>query len=411
MKRKYELSQNEAFDWANQCPKAVTWLSKLQKKAENAWRLWIYCTQVGKTPDELLALKQDAGSREAEFLLDNFVANPTQLSNSVKVNVVIAVKSFYKHNYRELAKACGQITLTKVFPYRRHTKEELVRMHRAAQNPRDRALITFVWSSAIARDSLTRLTWGNLEQGWTDKQVPSISLSSEIIKGHGIGRYKGVEQHTFLTPEAKRDLIDYRLWLLHTKKVTSDNSEPIFRDLHPPYGAITGMSLNKIAGMLSRRSGVKFGWHDGRRYVETALEQININPNWARKIRGRKVKGEEAPYSRPAVEQLRSKYLEAVPLLEFTQPTQLMELQKRQEVVERLTSKLVNGQPLSAEDNDNIKRYSIKLVQQATQRTRHNGGQVDCDFEEICETQLLSYLQAGWTIVHKLSDGQVIVKR
>jgi len=411
MKRKYELSQTEAFDWANQCPKAVTWLSKLQKKAENAWRLWIYCTQVGKTPDQLLVLKKDPASRDAEFLLDSFVANPTALSNSVKVNVVIAVKSFYKHNYCELARACGQITLTKVFPYRRHTKEELVKICRACQNPRDRALITFVWSSAIARDSLTRLTWGNLEQGWTDKQVPSISLQSEIIKGHGIGRYKGVEQHTFLTPEAKRDLIDYRLWLLHTKKLTSDNSEPIFRDLHPPYGAITGMSLNKIAGMLSRRSGVKFGWHDARRYVETVLEEIKIHPNWARKIRGRKVKGEEAPYSRPAIEQLRKAYAEAVPLLEFTQPTQLMELQKRQEIVEVLTDKLMHGEPLGDEDKANIKRYSIKLAQRKTLATRHNGGAIDCDFDQIAETQLLSYLQAGWSIVHKLSDGQLIVKR
>ncbi|MFQ6068804.1 MAG: hypothetical protein ACE5KD_04585 [Candidatus Bathyarchaeia archaeon] len=63
---------------------------------------------MGKTPEELLALKDDPRSREAEYLLDQFVADKfvtddtLELPNSVKVNTVIAVKSFYKHNYREL---------------------------------------------------------------------------------------------------------------------------------------------------------------------------------------------------------------------------------------------------------------------------------------------------------------------
>ena len=55
--------------------------------------------------------------------------------------------------------------------------------------------------------------------------------------------------------------------------------------------------------------------------VETALEEVGIHPNWARKIRGRKVRGEESPYSQPEVEKLRAKYREAVPLLQFTVET------------------------------------------------------------------------------------------
>jgi hypothetical protein len=41
----------------------------------------------------------------------------------------------------------------------------------------------------------------------------------------------------------------------------------------------------------------------------------------------------------------------------------------------------------------------------------HNGGDCGEDFEEINESQLLQYLKTGWQIVHRLANGEVIVKR
>lgn len=417
--RKYKMTGPEVLgSWVVDYPKVTAWLSKLQKKERNAWNLWLYCDMVGKNPDELLALKDEPRSRDAEFLLDNFAANETSgLPNSVLCNVVNSVKSFYTHNYADLARACARIEQIKLRPYRKHSKEEMLKVYRACQNPRDRALITFTWSTAIARETLTKIQWKHLEANWQAQEFPHIALPDKLLKGHGLGRYRGVEQHTFLTPEAKRDLIDYKDWLERVKglKLTTDSA--VFMELHAPCKAIGYTSMSKIATVLSRRSGVPFSWHDARRYVETALEETKINPNWARKIRGRKVKGEEAPYSRPAVEQLRKAYSEAVPLLEFTQPTQLIELQKRQEAIEQL----VDG--LTAEQKETMEKYGLRIEKRLGSmlkkrlsarkkpETRHNGGSIDCTFKEICETELLSYLQAGWTIVHKLSDGQIIVKR
>ncbi|MFX1538303.1 MAG: hypothetical protein ACFFDI_29285 [Promethearchaeota archaeon] len=51
--------------------------------------------------------------------------------------------------------------------------------------------------------------------------------------------------------------------------------------------------------------------------METALENVATPSNWIQKIKGRKVRGEDAPYSKPAIEQLRAKYREALPDLEF----------------------------------------------------------------------------------------------
>jgi len=412
LKKKYELSKDEVIGaWGKNHPKVMTWLAKLQRKTNPAWFLWIYCKTTNKTPDELLTLKKTSTSNEAEYLLDTFVADQNlDIPNSVKVGIVITVKSFYKHNYCDLAKASGQISFTKQKPYRRHTKEELVKIYRAAHTPRDRALITFTWSTSIAKESLTKVKWSHLDSDWETQEIPHISLPSEMVKGHGIGKYKGVEQHTFLTPEAKRDLLEYKDWLERVKgvKVTSDCT--IF--------TVNENALSKIAMVLGRRSGVPFGWHDARRYVETALEETKINPNWARKIRGRKVRGEEAPYSRPAVEQLRRAYSEAVPLLEFTQQTQLAELQKRQDEIEEI----VNG--LSAEQKEKMERYGLTIkkrlgsllkkrlsAKQRKPRTATNGGDCGAAFEQITEAQLLSYLKAGWSIVEKLGNGEVIVNK
>lgn len=43
--------------------------------------------------------------------------------------------------------------------------------------------------------------------------------------------------------------------------------------------------------------------------------------------------------------------------------------------------------------------------------TECNGGSCAEEFEQIKENELLSYLKGGWQIVHRLSDGQIIVKR
>ena len=411
-------SANALEKWARKHPKVMMWLSKIQRKKMSAWNFYRYCKTMGKTPDELLALKEDTKSREAEYLLDDFVGR-SPFTDSVTYVITIAVKSFYKYNYSSLEKASGMIPPGKKKPYRKHSKEELLKIYRSTQNPRDRALITFVWSSSIAKESLTNIKWRHFEEDWEKQELPHIGLPDKLIKGHGRGKYKGVEQHTFLTPEAKKDLIDYKDWLYRTKGIKlGAPDDPIFIDLR--YGnkvkPIGYASLGRLAMVLSQRSGVPFNWHDARRFVETMLEEIRINPNWARKIRGRKVRGEEAPYSRPAIEQLREKYREAVPLLEFTQPTQLMELQRRQQIVEEIMDKITSGTPLADEDRENIKRYRIRLgrivkMNESNNNDCANGHNCPGTFKQINESELLAYLQQGYEIIHNLQNGEVIVKR
>lgn len=399
--RKYELSKREVIDkWAKNYSRVMTWLSKVQRKENYAWFLWLYCKTVGKNPDELLALKVNPQNREAEFILDSFIAE-TKFSNSIKVGTMVAVRSFFRCNYADLAKESGKIEFVKQKPYRRHSKEELLKIYRSAQNPRDRALISFTWSTGIAKESLSKVQWKDLEADWEQQEIPHISLGSEKIKGHGLGKYRGVEQHTFLTPEAKKDLADYKSWLERVKGVKLKPENNIFLEVNAPYEPLGYNGLSKIAYQLSRWSGVPFSWHDSRRFVETALEETKINPNWARKIRGRKPRGEESPYSRPAIAQLRAAYKEAVPLLEFTAQAPTVP----KEVAERLRQ-------IEEEQREIKAKYYLRSAIKGSRRKPEKNCEDGEHCQLICkEESLADFLSKGWCVKAVLQSGSIVIDK
>ncbi|MGD0496155.1 MAG: hypothetical protein ABSB28_08965 [Candidatus Bathyarchaeia archaeon] len=176
-----------------------------------------------------------------------------------------------------------------------------------------------------------------------------------------------------------------------------------------PYKLLPCIMLGNTIIRLSDEAGVPFTLHDGRRWVNTALEQIGISTNWARKIRGRKAKERKAPTVRPNIEQLRAKFREAVPFLEFTSETStsVEDRLKKQEAISEIQTKLVSGTPLEKEDYDKIKAYGIKLFSKRTDISTTT----DHGLKKIPESELLEHLQEGWTIVHKLRGGGFIVQR
>jgi hypothetical protein len=400
---------NAVEQWANQYPEVKRWLAKLQVKQKNAFNLYRFCRWCGKEPPELLKLKDDRASVEAEKLLDDFVAAEMPLTNAVKFQCTTAVKSFFKHNYKDLARASGAMTLEKVKPTHKPRKDELRKLWNWCLNPRDKALITFVNSTAVAKETLSKLQWKHLEDNWETVELPCINIPSELLKGHGIGRYKGVKQITFLTPEAKRDLINYKEWTEQKMNRKFTSEDYIFLETFAPYKPMGYGRLGTLIYNLSKTTGIPFSWHDARRYVETALEETNIHPNWARKIRGRKVKGEESPYSQPAIEQLRAKYREAVPLLEFTSEKPTMSEEERRKQQMRDMAKLMD---FSKEKKEILEQLLLeakstedldKIPERLKQLESH-----DCQ-KIISEADLQQWLTKGFRFVATLPSEKILI--
>jgi hypothetical protein len=177
--------------------------------------------------------------------------------------------------------------------------------------------------------------------------------------------------------------------------------------IYEPFESLDYQVLGVTVNRLAKEAGVKFSLHDGRRWVNTALEQIGISPNWARKIRGRKVKEEEAPYSQPAIEQLRMKFREAVPLLEFTSETGIDDRVRQ-------AAKAEFDKMFTPEQQDFIKKHGTMRFSRKKEQTRvkecKDGKHCGENFEQVKESDLLDYLKEGYEIVHKLANGDLIMK-
>jgi hypothetical protein len=172
--------------------------------------------------------------------------------------------------------------------------------------------------TALALETLSMLRWYHFEEDWQTQEVPHISVPSDLLKGHGKGKYRGVRQETFLTPEAKAIFIKYREWFSKTLKHQWTEDDYVFMSTKRNIGEpITRSVMAVRMKRLSERSGVAWSIHDGRRILQTALESVGTSSNWIKKFKGKKVSGEESPYSKPNIEQLRQKYREALPELEF----------------------------------------------------------------------------------------------
>jgi hypothetical protein len=321
-----------------------------------------------------------------------------------------------------LARASGAITLEKVKPYNKPRKEDLRKLWNWTLNPRDKALITFVNSTAIAKETLSKLRWNHLEENWEKTELPCINVPPELLKGKGRGRYKDVWQITFLTPEAKRDLLNYRDWIEKkiNRKLTLEDH--VFLEVQKPFKPMMYSRFGRLIWGLSKEAGISFSWHDARRYVNTAMEEIRMPPNWARKIRGRKVRGEEAPYSQPAVDQLRTKFKEAVPLLEFTsEKTEISKTEKRvQDIMDRLRFEGLPEEQLAQielivrkSNKQQIEKYDTREgLQNLTAMTRpkkpEKTNEDDCQ-KIIEESELETYIQNRWRFVATLPSGKIIV--
>ncbi len=420
-------SRNVLELWVKQFSEVYEqWLPHLQNKKQNAFDLYRYCEWAKLSPTGLLALKENPANLEAERLLNRFVAvdERNELINSpftktVTFRITTAVRSFFKWNMKDLARIAGKLEIRKEKEIKKPTKEGLYKLWRTANNPRDRSIITLANSSSIAKETITNLRWGHLEDGWENRDVPHISIESELIKGHGRGRYRGVRQETFITPEAKRDLLDWKEWCEKKMGRALTKEDEIYRETYFPYDPLKYRRLGNIIWELEQNTGVDFSLHDARRYVQTALEEAGIVESWARKIRGRKVAGSVAPYSQPEIEKLREAYRRALPYLMFIEkPPVLMSLEEqKQEAIRILAAAGIDYKALlrsrkvkTTEEEVKVlqEKIGVMLKREKETKTATNGGFADCQ-RIVTEQELPALLAEGWRVAAVLPSGKVVV--
>jgi len=370
------------------------------------------------TPQQLLDLKESGGNRDAEKRLDTYVVS-IDLSESQKQTDVGAIHSFYKAHYLDLASRSGysRTRYVKVKEYKCPTQSELRDMARNS-HIRDDVLINLLSSGGFREETATLLVWSDLKELWTwDGKTPIyVGVDSRRLKGEG---YEGIEQHCFMTRHACEVLLRYAKWYKTKRDLSDDASLIISRRASRGTPAFEIMNPQSLYRALLKLG--PYTPHDLRRFNQTQLEAARVNPNWIKKLQGKKLKGEDNPYSRPKVEEMRAAFISAEPYLTLAPPEASIdpiELRKRAlldsaamlfredpqklTILEDLLKKVSSEQELlDARDKWWITTAKIK------------GGVPELMYVSaiVDEEDLQQYINRGFDIVNSTPSGKIVVRR
>jgi site-specific recombinase XerD len=331
-------------------------------------------------------------------------------------DIAISVKSFYKWNYQDLSRGAGKITLVKVRPYRTPDKETLLKFLEGA-HIRDKALISVVACAGISEGSLPLLKWNHIWNDLIEKNldIPHIALTSVEIKGKGKGKYEGVQQVTFLTPYARKALLNYREWRERKEKKPLTPESYMFVTVTEPYTKLTIGNVSRIFKQRSKDTGIKFSPHDLRRFVQTALETARLQPNWIKKILRHKVAGEENPYSQPKIEELREAYRTALPYLDLGEKPAPTKEERRKEILDVIPDSVL--EPTARKLGITLEQLKLNLAmgteekETETEQEKESLEKIkreDCELV-ISEDKLEDHIKHGFKFVAVLPSGKILV--
>jgi integrase len=276
---------------------------------------------------------------------------------------------------------------------------------------RERAFITILKDSGLsAMESLT-VNVGTLEGFDKGEQYCHIVM----FRGK-----EGVEYETFIGPNATDALRAYlNLRKQRGEQITPET--PIFASDKKPYGKINLKTLKTMFSRISERTGKTISTHRLRKFFETYMALTVRHPIVLKYWMGHKIRGGrdvEARYIIPPTPEQKQLYVESYKNIDLNPKPESDELMKA-EIKTRLDG-------MSVEQR---KRYVAELTVMYAERARRilsdpnvkklidkpdtnpDGAGFGDQYEQIDEARLLDYLKAGWTVAHKLANGEVIVKR
>jgi hypothetical protein len=289
------------------------------------------------------------------------------------------------------------------------------------RNIRDIALINVFSSGGFREGTLSQLTWGHVSEieSWNGHDPVHIGVMSKELKGRGSGRYSHVEQHAFLTPYTAQILLKYRTWR-ESKGENITGETPLFSTVDRRPRRLSGRQIRRILERACEDKDYTFSPHDLRRFTQTQLEAARVPPNWIRKMLGKKIKGEEAPYSRPKIKQLREAYRGAIPYLTLAEKPDESSVWKSQakQSLEMLTklgvvpeTEFARLQEILQRSHDPTTFYNeVNPITEEFRRLReppNNGSHKVIDNEET----MLEMLSEGWELVRELNGSKFLMRR
>jgi integrase/recombinase XerD len=268
---------------------------------------------------------------------------------------------------------------------------------------KERTYIAILKDSGISADDALRLNYSDIK-GFEKEDYIRINVIRE--KEH-------VQYETFIGPNAVEALRAYtELRRRRGEQITAET--PIFASDKKPYARLSSIAFSMVFFRIKKKTGKIISSHRLRKFFET-YEALSVrHPIILKYWMGHKVrKGRdiEARYIIPPTPEQLKLYKESYKNIDLT---------KKYLEEERLKAIQDLKNSLSPEQLATMKRLEIQFRDAIRKRPEPEPEREseDCEnghcgetFEQIKESDLLAYLRNGWTIVHRLQSGDVILKK
>jgi integrase len=275
----------------------------------------------------------------------------------------------------------------------------------AIANVRERAILAFLKDSGMSRGDVLPLNIGVLEN--FDKGDEFIHL--QVFRGK-----EKVEYETFIGPNAVEALRAY-FTLRRSRGENLTAQSPLFATEEKPIERLTEKGLSTMFTRLTLRSGKRISSHRLRKFFETYMALVVRSPVILKLWMGHKIaKGRdvESRYIIPPTPEQSKLYQESYHNIDLIGGT--LEQRAREAAKAEFEKMLMEGRVPEAREyahTHNIRYYKRKGKAKSEKSDCPDGKNCgEENFKQIREDELLGCLQQGWEIVHRLSDGQLIVK-
>jgi len=339
----------------------------------------------------------------------NWLSKDKGFTKNVASSIHAAVKSLIKYNCR-IRLTIGTPSVGIVESLTPLTIEDFRKIDTVA-SIQQKWIIRGLKDSGMSREDFIELTYGDVKS--------DFEKGEQFIHVNVIRRKEQIKYETFLGPNAVEVLRIY-LDIRRKRGETISDKTPLTVGETQPYPKLAVNSLTKTVLRLGERVGIKASPHRLRKTFETYMSLSVRHPVVLKFWMGHKLASDiEAKYIIPPEPEQRKIYMEAYKTIDLAPKPEYDELIKA-EIKTRMEN--LNAEQRKAFVAEITTLYGARAKRWVSEKefkdliempdlNPDGAGLTDCQFEQIAETELLSYLKAGWQIVKELQNGEVIVKR
>ena len=402
-----------------------------------------FCEFLGYDNPERLLEDVKAGKVDVVKALDDFISASLKKASNRTVGIyAIMVKKWLQVNgveadFDRVVLPTGSYG---VVDDRAPTREELKRLLNVA-DLRDRVLILIAISSGLRIGTILSLKFGDVDFNYPD--VAKITVRNVRGRGRKL-KGRGRTFFTFITPEAKRALLEYKEYRERLGEKITDDSPLITSSFGVTKKELLGKPINvnsyRIAwNRLLRKAGLtgkSGGWfelhfHTLRKFFSSQCINAGVKSAFKEFWMGHKGAYLDDSYFRASEEDHLREYRKAIPYLSvYEAPVLVSKENLRKEVLSAL---LEAGEPeflkpiaekygISVETLKNLlfkikaEAESKKSMAPPMMTIKKRVDKAETEDSEDCqkivsEDELPAYLKCGWKVQAVLPSGKIVIEK